>query len=271
MYPQPQPVIDFFTGVGLKRENLSLVMDKFIDWVEDRRGGNYTTNKRDYFGQATRLFKQAPSPDLTEIVEAQGRRWQATLARAPFPVRSFTAETLWYFTTGKGASDLVGNLMFLHNNFSVPIVRGSSLRGITRVHARDYLLPDGHITEEEINYLFGSSPEEEELSQGALTFFDAFPLSAGCLKVTAITSQNDGYYSGNEQLMVRNNVIPMLHLSAPPNVPFVFAVGSADEKALEWGEKLLRRALRKSGAGAKVRVGYGYFKSIEDEQRASAP
>lgn len=271
MYPQPQPVIDFFTDVGMKRENLSLALDKFIDWVEDKRGGNYAINKRDYFAQATRLFKQTPSADLTEIIEAQARRWRSAIERAPFPVRSFTAETLWYFTTGKGASDLVGHLMFLHNNFSAPIVRGSALRGTAHVYARDYLLPDGHITEEEIKHLFGGSPEEEEHTRGALTFFDAFPLSADCLKVTAITSQNDGYYSGDENLMIKNNVIPMFHLSAPPNVPFVFAVGSADEKALEWGEKLLRLALRKSGAGAKIRVGYGYFKSLEDEARASAP
>ncbi len=265
MYPHPQPVVDFFVDAGPKRENLGLVLDKFIDWFEDKRG-NYSPNKRDYFAQATRLFKEAPSSDTTEMVQAQSRRWQAALARSPFPVRVFTAETLWYFTTGKGASDLVGNLLFLHQNFAVPIVRGSSIRGTAHVYARDYLLPEGQITEEEIQHLFGNSPEEEEHTRGALTFFDAFPLSARCLKVTAITNQNDGYYSGNEQLMIKNNVIPLYHLCVPANVPFLFAVGSADDKALELGEKILRQALRKSGAGAKIHVGYGYFKILEDEQ-----
>jgi CRISPR type III-B/RAMP module RAMP protein Cmr6 len=270
MYPQPQPVIDFFDDVGLKRENLGLALDKFIDWFEDKRG-NYTPNKRDYFAQATRLFKQAPSPDTTEMVQALARRWQATLGRSPFPVRSFTAETLWYFTTGKGSSDLVGSLLFLHQNFAVPIVRGSTLRGTAHVYARDYLLPEAQITEEEIKHLFGNSPEEEEHNQGALTFFDAFPLSADCLKVTATTCQNDGYYSGNEQLMIKNNVIPLYHLCVPADVPFLFAIGSADDQALEIGEKILRKSLRKSGAGAKIHVGYGYFRIPENEPPASAP
>lgn len=270
MYPQPQSVVDFFGDAGLKRENLGLALEKFIDWFEDKRG-NYTPNKRDYFNQASRLFKQAPSPDMTEVVQAQSRRWQATLARSPFPVRAFVAETLWYFTTGKGASDLVGHLMFLHHNFAVPIIRGSGLRGTAHVYARDYLLPEGRITEEEIKHLFGNSPEEEEHTQGALTFFDAFPLSADCLKITAIANQNDGYYSGNEQLMIKNNVIPIYHICVPKDAPFLFAIGSADEKTLERGEKILRQALRKGGAGAKIHVGYGYFKVIEDERPATAP
>ncbi len=270
MYPHPQSVIDFLDEVGPKRENLGLVLDKFIDWFEDKRG-NYTPNKRDYFAQATRLFKRPPSPEMTETAQAQARRWQAAVARAPFPVRTFTAETLWYFTTGKGASDLVGSLLFLHQNFALPIIRGSSLRGTAHVYARDYLLSEEKITAEEIQHLFGNSPEEEEHNQGALTFFDAFPLVADCLKVTAITNQNDGYYSGNEQLMIKNNVIPLFHLCVRANAPFVFAIGSADDQALETGEKILQLALRKSGVGAKIHVGYGYFRVLEDEPPASAP
>jgi len=264
MYPHPQSIIDFLADVGAKRENLGLVMEKFIDWFEDKRG-NYTPNKRDYFADLGKVLKQAPSADMVEMVEALSQRRQAVYARSPFPVRSFTAETLWYYTSGKGASDLVGNLMFFHNNFALPIVRGSSIRGTTHVYARDYLLPEDKITEEEIKYLFGNSPEEEEHSQGALTFFDAFPLTADCLKVAVITNQNDGYYSGNEQLMAKNNVIPLFHLSTPAGVPFLFAIGSADAQALERGEMILRQSLRKSGTGAKIHVGYGYFRSLEGD------
>lgn len=265
MDPHPQSVIDFLAGIGAKRENFGLVMEKFIDWFEDKRGA-YTPNKRDYFTQLTNILKQAPSPDLTEVVQALARRRQAVYSRSPFPVRSFTAETLWYYTSGKGASDLVGNLMFLHNNFAIPVIRGSSLRGSAQVYARDYLLPEGQTTEAEIIQLFGHSPEEEEHSQGALIFFDAFPLTADCLKVGAITNQHDGYYSGNEQSMARNNVIPIFHLSTPANVPFLFALGAPDAQTLERGERILRQSLRKCGIGAKVHVGYGYFQSLEGQQ-----
>jgi CRISPR type III-B/RAMP module RAMP protein Cmr6 len=268
MYPHPQSVIDFLGSVGARRENLGLVMEKFIDWFEDKRG-NYTPNRRDYFTQLINILKKAPPPDFMEVVQALAARRQAVYSRSPFPVRSFTAETLWYYTSGKGASDLVGNLMFFHNNFAVPIIRGSSIRGSAQVYARDYLLPEGQITEEEIKFLFGSSPEEEELSKGALIFFDAFPLTANCLKMGVITNQNDGYYSGNEQSMARNNVIPIFHLSAPSGVPFLFAIGAVDAPTLERGENILRQSLRKCGTGAKIRVGYGYFKSLEEQPTPS--
>ena len=262
MYPHPRHVLDFFAEVGLRRENLGLVLEKFIDWFEDKRG-NYSPNKREYFAQAGRLLKQAASADTTEIAQALYQRWETVLSRAPFPIRTFKTETLWYFVSGKGSSELVGEIPWLHPNFAVPIIRGSAIRGSARAYARDFLLPEYEISEEEIKELFGKAPNEEEPSQGALIFFDAFPLSADCLKVTAITNQSDGYYSGKEQLMCRNTVIPLFHLAVPPKVPFLFAIGSKDPKALELGEKILRLALRKSGTGANIHIGYGYFRVLD--------
>jgi len=270
LYPHPQHVVDFLAQVGLRRDNLGLVLEKFIDWFEDKRG-NYTPNKREYFAQASKLFREARSPETEELAQAFSRRWQATLARAPFPVRTIEAEALWYFVSGKGSSDLIGELLYLHQNFAVPVIRGSAIKGSARAYARDFLLPEGRISEEKLVELFGNDYEDDEVAPGALTFFDAIPLSANCLKVTAITNQSDGYYSGKEELMCRNNVIPLFHLAAPPNTPFLFAIGSTDARALELGEKILRQALRKNGTGANTRVGYGYFKVVEDEQPASAP
>ncbi len=265
MYPHPQHVVDFLSEIGLRRDNLGLTLDKFIDWTEDKRG-DYSPNKRGYFAQASSLLKQAPSADWTEFVRTLIRRWVSVLERAPFPVRILEAETLWYFTSGRGSSELVGELLSLHQNLALPIIHGSSIRGSAYAYARDFLLPEGQISEEEIKELFGQAPGEEEFSHGALTFFDAFPTEADCLRVTAITNQNDGYYSGNEQLMCRNNVIPIFHLAVSPNEPFLFAIGSPDAQALEAGEGILRQSLRKGGVGRRSRVGYGYFKVFEKGQ-----
>jgi CRISPR type III-B/RAMP module RAMP protein Cmr6 len=184
------------------------------------------------------------------------------LSRAPFPVRAFQAKTLWYLHLCKSSSELIGKVVGLDRNFPVPIIRGSAVKGTTRKYAEQYLLPENRLSQEEFEELFGGSPQEPAPNPGNLIFFNAVPLSSNYLRVDARTNQHDGYYSGDENRMARNNVVPIFFFSVPSGVPYLFAIGSERTETLDRGVEILKQALRKGGLGAKTHVGYGYFEAL---------
>jgi CRISPR type III-B/RAMP module RAMP protein Cmr6 len=258
----PEHVTDFLETVGgVHLANLGLILEKFITWRQQYKG-MVTVNRREYFDQLRTLFSEGKNilPEQSpDFLQSFAQRWQTMLSRAPFAVETFEAKTLWNLTLCKRPSELVGKVVGIYRNFPVPVINGTTIKGASRNYTEQYLLPEGELSQEEFEVLFGEDPASQEPSPGSLVFFNAIPMSGSYLTVDARTNQHTGFYSGNEERMARNDVVPIFFFSIPSGVPYLFALGSEEPESLARGVQIMKKALRKGGIGGATHVGYGYF------------
>lgn len=240
--------------------NPGLVFTRFApDWRHD------STCKK--IGLERVIAQELPS----DLLRASFQRWEKCVQAANATV--FTMRTDWRFVAGLGRKGPL-EVGFTFNRYGIPILPGSSVKGITRATA---LLLEG-IAEQSAEFvaIFGRAPEtgsDETVAQtGGAIFFDAIPTKTPSLELDVMNPHFPDYYKGAAPPTNWQSPIPVYFLTVAPGTEFAFAVGwrgaQADvalrDKAVQW----LKRGLTELGAGAKTNAGYGYF---VDEGASASP
>jgi len=176
----------------------------------------------------------------------------------------------------------------LHPYYGFPIIPGSAVKGVTRHFCKD----TEQLNSDKLEEIFGNEPGSEPPLEGAVVFYDAWPIirkpGRSLLELDNITTHYPDYYreyqqqkppegdqptstdraTGKEDASVfpadNQNPIPVFFLAVPRDVTFRFAVRpSANTDRPELTRVALQqieKALVAYGIGAKTGSSYGYFR-----------
>jgi CRISPR-associated protein Cmr6 len=184
------------------------------------------------------------------------------------------ADGSWDFTTidrlavGLGAEHPTQNGFTFDPVLGVPIIPGSSVRGLVRATGR---AAGQH---EDVERLLGSEPEARSPVTGRVAFLDAWPIHWPTLEVDIVNPHHPNYYVALQQWrtgkepwpkpsMVEDPK-PAFFLTVAPDISFRFGVRWRDnDKVLPDDRERLRSWLESGlaflGVGAKTAAGYGRF------------
>ncbi len=233
-----------------------LWLGRFLDlqtWHHDRVPVGY--RKPDAQSARDELLAQIEKKPLPEGYAEAFAAWRDGFS----PERSPTvlAASQGRVIVGLGAKGATDIGVTLHHTWGVPVLPGSSLKGIAALGAREHFAdPDAW------SPLFGDVQE-----QGAVLFHDAWldPRTGhNGLHRDVITVHHQRYYQGEEEPADTDNPNPVPFLSASGSflvvlelAPGVDPVEHGPWLAGAW--RALQLGLQRHGVGAKTNAGYGRF------------
>ncbi len=168
--------------------------------------------------------------------------------------KAVPAETLGRMAVGLGQKGVVEAGMTLERTWGVPVIPGSSLKGIAAVAARSSVDVAWHKNGESYKALFGDNDEK-----GAVCFHDAWWKPEGTAKplhLDIMTVHHPDYYQ-------RTDDTPPSDMDSPIPIPFLSVTGKFEimlegpEAWVDAAFQLLKRGLKQHGIGAKTAGGYG--------------
>jgi CRISPR-associated protein Cmr6 len=199
-----------------------------------------------------------------ELFSAIQKRWREILKEYNGSV--FEAASDWRLIVGLGRKGPMEVGFTFHRLYGIPLIPGSSLKGIARAYA-NLVLGMGE-EDPDFRTIFGCAPqpgEEGKAQTGHAIFFDAIPAVLPQLELDVMNPHFPDYYQGEEPPSDWQSPVPIYFLTVKPGTRFLFGVGwrgKLDEEskrlqdlATEW----LKNGLQELGAGAKTTAGYGYF------------
>jgi CRISPR-associated protein Cmr6 len=247
--------------------NVGLRFDKFCDaWKESGakltlEAEKSTSPKLEWLNGFT---KQAVGENSL-LCEAHQRRLKF-LERQGTEPRYFRTESR--FVTGLGREHPIDNGFGWHHSLGVPYLPGSSVKGLVRAWAEQWL---GSTDAERI---FGpdGSIVQAALAAGTVIFLDALPIVPVCLEADIMTPHYAEYYQDPEHKPPADwySPIPIPFLTVAPNTIFQFGLVSTSANGNEDLAQVylwLPEALEVIGAGAKTAVGYGRMVPDANETR----
>lgn len=206
------------------------------------------------------------------------QRWQAFIHA--LEAHYFEAEIDWRMVVGLGGNSVLETNLTLHRNYSLPIIPGSALKGLTRSYATQ---EDWEVTisdeqgqprqrkkaEADLNRLFGTLDQA-----GSVIFFDAIPLKGQAkLELDVMTPHYPDYYQKNRPPSNDQSPVPITFLTVAKTT-FAFAIAPrtptpGDRADTVLALALLKQALADYGVGGKTSAGYGYFRQAAESPVAN--
>ncbi|HEY8386100.1 MAG TPA: type III-B CRISPR module RAMP protein Cmr6, partial [Porticoccaceae bacterium] len=210
-------------------------------------------------------------------MQALLRRQQQVFAAQGTPDASLVleAQAVAPFTTGLGNEHPLENGFAFLNPYGLPYLPGSGVKGVLRQAARELASGDWGEShgwnEAAIVALFGTETGAEQLTRGALVFWDVIPqVSGDALSVEIMTPHQKHYYQDNQSPHDCGQPTPISFLTVPPESGFTFHVQcnltllkrfAPDLAESDRWKDMLRvgfeHAFAWLGFGAKTSVGYG--------------
>lgn len=165
------------------------------------------------------------------------------------------------FVTGLGREHPVENGFAWHHALGVPYLPGSSIKGMVRAWATQWLDVDS----KDRDRILGNNVDE---GAGTVIFLDAVPLDPVRLEADIMTPHYGPYYQNqnSEPPADWHNPIPIPFLTVAAGARFLFGVLPRCIKDIQanadcqTAKKWLDESLAAIGAGAKTAVGYGRFR-----------
>jgi CRISPR-associated protein Cmr6 len=185
----------------------------------------------------------------------------------PGAVLEFTAAAAGPLAVGLGGETPLEVGLTLHHTYGMPLVPGSSLKGLMRAACRE-----AGFTEEE-RLLFG-----EMKTAGAAAFFDAWydpsTVDSCPFHRDVVTVHHPDYYSSKGEKAFPTDFDdpnPVPFLVVKPGAGFLFRICLPNESWREFVYGMAEFALTQMGAGAKTNAGYGRFKELKAKQPPLPP
>ncbi|NPA76804.1 MAG: type III-B CRISPR module RAMP protein Cmr6 [Candidatus Diapherotrites archaeon] len=257
---------------SLHNQNLGLWLDRFTTWRDwDDKGRDISLEP----DPSSRRRQSAILAEADGLLQWQGdldllkgltSRWSQMLISYSYR-DAFTASPAWRFVVGLGGAHVLETGMTLHRLYGIPIIPGSTLKGLARAYAEE--VKGKGSDDPDIVAIFGKPPLSTPLETGEIIFFDAIPVSRPKFKLDVMTPHFPQYYQGNKPPADWQNPNPIYFLTVT-NTIFLFAVAARRKEgkeyvktALEW----LKEGLAELGVGAKTAAGYGYFKDMDFKEK----
>ncbi|MEV4511591.1 type III-B CRISPR module RAMP protein Cmr6 [Dactylosporangium sp. NPDC049525] len=180
---------------------------------------------------------------------------------AALQVRHLALRPQTALLTGTGEAGIRNVGLALHGTYGWPVLRGSTLKGVTHAYARDVKQMPRPLRQE----IFGTRPDAADHEPGTVTFLDAVWHGTDCaVAVHVLTPHFGGYYadrSGTVPPAEYNNPVPVSYLAVTAATFLATLIGPAD--AVDKAQELLTAAVDDLGVGAKTAAGYGYLDAEE--------
>ncbi len=246
-----------FPAFADKANNPGLIFDRYTayweDWTLEPKKRMDPPNPK--FATLDRIARVACDARLLAALSKRQKQLFDTLK-----AKTFDAHPEWRFITGLGSHSPLEVGFTFHRLYGIPIIAGSSLKGLTLAYAKYGL----QIKDDELELIFGSQERA-----GAAIFFEALPIGIPQLELDVMNPHYPDWYQKQEPPANWQNPIPVFFLTVGKETVFRFAVGgrgkdgeAAKVKAHDW----LKEALREMGAGAKTSAGYGCFSSVTSQE-----
>lgn len=273
-YPLPQDTRQKFTN-NPRCSNLSLLLDRYVGY--NGKWNFEEKQKATFFKQIAQNFQMPQS-----FIQAYYKRWQIITQSLPH-TQTFTAAPEWRMVVGLGQSSILETSMVLDRITGIPIIPGSSLKGLAASYALLCILGktdrDKDVEREYQRFLKKDIPELPEHFEsfiqifgyqgevGKVIFLDAVPTKTPTLEPDIMNNHHQEYYgdkTGNTSPAPWDSPIPVYFLTLGRESEFAFAVAGRDNKedtqylvnqAAQW----LKAGLSELGIGAKTTAGYGYM------------
>lgn len=200
------------------------------------------------------LVNECSRIEPPELYAAYFARWLAALDK--LGVRPRKATVIYRLAAGHGGETVIETGIRLHHTYGVPIIPGSSLKGVAASYAAQQLCGKWAENQPAFHSLFGTTS-----AAGHVTFFDALPLPGDWkLLPDVITVHHPDYYQAE------TNPQPPADWDSPTPIPFLAVRGTflialrGPEAWASAGYSILERALYEFGVGGKTSSGYGRLK-----------
>jgi CRISPR-associated protein Cmr6 len=187
-----------------------------------------------------------------------------TLQDQRWLIESKPLTTQWRLVSGLGIAHPFETGFVFDHTYGVPYLPGSSVKGAARAWAEEIWGKKDPYT----LTIFG--PEDGDLRQGAVVFFDAYPIQWPELEIDILNPHYKDYYEGRQPPGDWLSPEPTYFLTVKAGQPFLFAIATRpdgpekeiEEKATDLVDKawqVVMGAAQNLGLGGKTAVGYGYF------------
>jgi len=207
-----------------------------------------------------------PAPKKDSLYALAFTRWvQATSDTCRFATLAAGISGRLY--TGLNSAGVLETGISTHHTYGMPLIAGSSVKGIARSHAESLGLDKAHLT-----VLFGDDSDSGSLKAGALVWHDAWFIPANTPPFAAeiITTHHQDYYNGKQlEADEMESPIPNQQIATQGNFYFVIESAPGAQAWAAYAQNLLFQALQTQGAGSKTASGYGYFPEAGEEARRS--
>lgn len=207
-----------------------------------------------------------PAPKKDSLYALAFTRWvQATSDTDRFATLAAGISGRLY--TGLNSAGTLETGISTSHTYGMPLIAGSSVKGIARSHAESLGLDKAHLT-----VLFGDDSDSGSLKSGALVWHDAWFIPANTPPFAAeiITTHHQDYYNGKQlEADEMESPIPNQQIATQGSFYFVIESAPGAQAWAAYAQNLLFQALQTQGAGSKTASGYGYFtEAAEDAQRS---
>lgn len=274
-FPLPQDTEQTFRAAERRCSNLSLLLDRYIGYQD---GWQFNEEQKAAFFQKIKSHFSFND----DLLRNYYKRWQAITNSLPH-AQSFTATPEWRMVVGLGRSSILETSMMLDRITGIPLIPGSTLKGLAASYALLCILEKTRrvdevekIYEQFLSEKIDQLPEHfEEFVRifghqgtvGKVIFLDAVPTKAPTLKPDMMNNHYPEYYGDKSSTQFPTpyqNPVPIYFLTLGKESQFTFAVAGQDnqpqtqtlvQKAQQW----LQAGLTDLGIGAKTAAGYGYF------------
>lgn len=252
--------------------NCGLWYDKFCDqWKPDYQGLlDPPANKNDENQGKSRWVHDMASKNVgdADLLDEAAKRQIRLVVSCGGQLQSLRTEGP--FVTGLGRSHPVENGFAWHQVYGTPYLPGSSIKGLVRSWASQWL----KIDENDLDRVFGPRRKEgdDDVATGSVVFTDALPPQPVQLKAEVMTPHYSEWYQTGRPPgdWLSPNPIPFLavetgqvfHFAVLPRIAENTGHVTDCRTAAQW----LREALEAIGAGAKTAAGYGRFRFEAAEQ-----
>jgi CRISPR-associated protein Cmr6 len=292
-YPIPRASAQAWQTIKSQRDvrlNPGLIFDRFVqDWGwREQHSRDKEAKKKAW--QEIVAFAPRVDPGL---LAAWNERWQA--AARSVSAEPFSLKTDWRLVPGLGSKGAL-EAGFTFNRYGLPILPGSSVKGVARTWALsqiaeksgaqdlgelDKVLSADREERKEYEVWHASAPPKAQALAddfrsifgtggvaGRAVFFDAIPNEKPELELDIMNPHFPDYYGDDPKHPKKyptdwQSPIPVYFLTVASGTEFRFAVGwrgPLNTALREMAENWLKEGLMNLGAGAKTSAGYGYFK-----------
>lgn len=286
--PIPQSTAALLNSVNAQDAHLGLRLFRFANAIVEERDGKLKFNQEQ---QSRELRSICNCRGAQSVYSAALQARNALLDAMPAPVKRLDLTSAWRLVAGlSGGGAMENAAMTLHPIYGVPIIPGSSLKGLARAYAVTCWLPeqpDKAAAWEQTLRVFGnmsSAPWVRDLARktherfnletlpdtddaaGAVVFHDAWPHGVPKIEVDIVNNHHKPYYQDLKEFPADwQSPEPSYFAAVAPDTKFSFAVSLRHSCIQRGGELLdlaalwLQRGLADLGAGAKTAAGYGHF------------
>ena len=242
---------------GLKDAHAGLLMQRGLpEWNQDDKQAKADLLKK---------IAKIPAPKEGSLYALAFTRWvQATSDTGRFATLAAGISGRLY--TGLNSAGALETGISTSHTYGMPLIAGSSVKGIARNYAESLGLDKAHLT-----VLFGDDSDSGSLKAGALVWHDAWfvPANTPPFAAEIITTHHQDYYNGKQpEADEMESPIPNQQIATQGSFYFVIESAPGAQAWAVYAQNLLFQALQTQGAGSKTASGYGYFKKAGKEDEA---